>query len=342
MRSLVYAGPGRVEWRDAAAPRLQGALEAIVVPVAASRCDFDRDIVRGVTPLRGPFAIGHEAVVRVAEVGENVRGMVPGDLAVLVWHIACGQCDRCRRGLTGHCRQTPPGSSYGVGRAWGGLFDDLVRVPFADAMLTPVPSGVDPADITAAGDSLSLGHLIMSKALAAGATRMAVFGRGEHGLYQVAFAVGLGAGSVLYIDQSPGRRGLAAGLGAAGVVQSPEQAEETFDVIVDASGNEQWLRQAVGMLEPEGVIECLGGHFGDIRLPGFPMYIAGTRIGFGLGNNGPHVKPTIEAVAAGMLRPSALWATQVAWDDLPIAYVEEQRKVFASRPMSASSAAANS
>jgi alcohol dehydrogenase len=86
------------------------------------------------------------------------------------------------------------------------------------------------------------------------------------------------------------------------------------------------------MLEPEGVIECLGGHFGDIRLPGFPMYIAGTRIGFGPGNNGPHVKPTINAVAAGLLRPSALWATHVAWDDLPAAYIDEQRKVIASRP----------
>ena len=325
-----------MEWRDAPAPRLQSAGEAIVAPVATSRCDFDREIVGGKTPLLGPFAIGHEAVARVMEVGDGVRGVVPGDLAVVVWHIACGQCDRCRRGLTGHCRKVPPGSGYGVGPGggtapWGGLFDDLVRVPFADAMLTPVPPGVGPADVAPAGDSLGLGQAVISRALAAGQSRIAVFGRGEHGLYQVAFAVGLGAESVLYADQSPERRSLAAGLGADAIMESPEGAQGTFDLIVDASGNEQWLRHAIGILEPEGTIECLGGHFGDIRLPGFQMYLSGTAIRFGLGNNGPHVKPTVDAVAGGMLRPSTLWAAQIAWDDLPAAYLEEQRKVIAVR-----------
>jgi alcohol dehydrogenase len=331
MQSLVYAEPGRVEWREARAPRLQGDLEALVAPVAASRCDFDREVVRGKTPLRGPFAIGHEAVAQVVEVGDAVGSVVPGDLAVVLWHVACGQCDRCRRGVTGHCRQTLPGSSYGIGPAWGGLFDGLVRVPYADAMLTCVPPGVDPKDVTAAGDSLGLGHAIITRAMRAGARRVAVFGRGEHGLYQVAFAVGLGAGSVLYVDQDSGRRALASGLGADAVA-GPDQADGSFDVIVDAAGNEAWLRQAVAILEPEGVIECLGGYFGDIRLPGFQMYEAGVNIRFGLGNNGPHVQPTVEAVAAGMVHPSALWAAQVGWDDLPAAYLDEPRKLIAVRP----------
>lgn len=332
MRSLVFVEPERVEWTDAPAPRLQGPLEAVVVPVAASRCDFDREIVAGRTPLRPPFAIGHEAVVRVVEVGHGVGAVRPGDLAVLVWHISCGRCDRCRRGLSGHCRRTPPGSSYGVGQVWGGLFDDLVRVPFADAMLTPVPSSISPAEVAAAGDSLSLGHAIISGSLAGGRRRVAVFGRGEHGLYQVAFAVGLGARSVLYVDADAERRELALELGATTVTESPEPSEATYDLIVDASANEQWLQKAVDMLEPGGMIECLGGHFGDIKLPGFRMYVAGTRIGFGLGNNSPHVKPTIDAVAGGMLHPSTLWATQIAWDDLPAAYVDEERKIIAIRP----------
>jgi threonine dehydrogenase-like Zn-dependent dehydrogenase len=333
MRSLCYVEPGRVEWREVSPPELQGDREAIVAPVAASRCDFDRSIARGHSPYPGPFAIGHEGVVRVVEVGGEVSSVRPGDAAVVVPNISCGSCDRCERGLTAHCRRTPPGATYGIpaGGMWGGLFDDLVRVPFADAMLTAVPDQVEPIEVAAAGDSLGLGHLIMSGHLAAGRRRIAVLSSGAHGLYQAAFAVGLGAESVLYVDDDADRRDLASRLGASAVAGPPSRTEGPFDLIVDASANEAWLRRATRMLEPEGMIECLGGYFGDIRLPGFPMYGGGVNIRFGIGNGGPHVKPTIDAVARGMVRPTTLWAEQVRWEAVPSAYADGSRKIFATR-----------
>ena len=334
MQSLRFIAPQRVEWRDVPSPKLQGDLEAIVAPVAANRCDFDRGVAAGLSPYQGPFAIGHEAVARVVEVGDSVGGVVPGDLVVVPPNIACGDCDRCRRGLTAHCRRNRPGAAYGLpaGGEWGGLFDDLVRVPFADAMLTAVPGEVDPVEVTAAGDSLALGHDIMTEHLGAGRRRVAVFGRGEHGLYQIAFAVGLGAESVLYVDDHPERRDLASRLGAPAVSGPPDRADGPFDLIVDASGNEAWLRRAVRMLEPDGVIECLGGYLGDIRLPGLPMYGGGINIRFGIGNTHAHVGPTLDAVARGLVRPSTLWTATVPWDDVPAVYADEPRKVIAVRP----------
>jgi Zn-dependent alcohol dehydrogenase len=56
-------------------------------------------------------------------VGDAVRTVAPGDLAVIVWHVSCGECDRCRHGLTGHCRQVPPGSVFGG--LLGDRFDQL-------------------------------------------------------------------------------------------------------------------------------------------------------------------------------------------------------------------------
>jgi threonine dehydrogenase-like Zn-dependent dehydrogenase len=47
----------------------------------------------------------------------------------------------------------------------GGAFDETVRVPYADAMLVPVPVGVGPVAVAAAGDNLTIplelltGHL---------------------------------------------------------------------------------------------------------------------------------------------------------------------------------------
>jgi threonine dehydrogenase-like Zn-dependent dehydrogenase len=331
MRSLWCVEPGSVEWREVPAPRLAGDLEAIVAPVAASRCAFDHGLTAGGSPYMAPFAIGHEAVARVVEVGDAVRNVEPGDLVVVPPNIACGECDRCRRGLTAHCRSTAPGAAYGIpsGGAWGGLFDDLVNVPFADAMLATVPAGVDPVEVTAAGDSLALGHDVMSEHVGAGRRSVAVLGSGEHGLYQVAFAMVLGADRVVYVDDDAERREVAAGLGAHAAAGPPDCAVGPFELVVDAAAREDWLRRAVRMLEPEGVIECLGGYFGDIRLPALPLYGGGINIRFGIGSGRPHATATIDAVARGLVRPSDLWAARVPWDDLPTAYAEEPRKIIA-------------
>jgi alcohol dehydrogenase len=331
VRSLVAVEKNRVEWRETREPKLGGEPEAIVQPVAGSRCDYDRDLVRGASPLPMPFRLGHEAVAQVVDVGDGVRSVEPGDLAVVVWHICCGECQRCRAGRTGHCERVPPGSAYGTGGDWGGLFDDLVRVPYADAMLTPLPTGLDPLDAVAAGDSLGLGEMIVSRNLDLLEGRVAIFGRGEHGLYQVAFAIDRGFGAVHYVDSSDERRNIATQLGAESVAASPAEADGPYDLIVDAAGNEEWLHGAISVLAPEGTIECLGGYFDDIRIPGLFSYINGATIRCGVGNNGPHVAPTLEAVSRGAVKPSQLWAATVAWEDLPAAYPEESRKLVSSR-----------
>jgi threonine dehydrogenase-like Zn-dependent dehydrogenase len=336
MRSLTYLAPGEVEWREAPSPTLEGDREALVQPIAASRCDFDRDIVRGESPFQGPFAIGHEGVARVIEVGDAVKNVSVGDSAVVVFHVSCGQCERCRRGLTAHCLKTPPAASYGMpgGGLWGGLFDDLIRVPFADAMLTPLPDEIDPIDAVAAGDSLGLAQLVISRNRSedGGLGRVAVLGRGEHGLYQAAIAIGRGAQAVLHIDSDAERREIAEHLGALVSPGPPDQADGPFDLVIDAAASEAWLRRAVRMLEPGAMVECLGGYFGDLRLPGFVLYSSGVNFRFGVGDNGPHVRPTLEAIAAGVVDPSKLWAAEVPWDELPTAYVEEERKLISRRP----------
>ena len=41
MAALTFVRKGRLEWRDAPAPRLHGPHEALVRPIVASRCDGD-------------------------------------------------------------------------------------------------------------------------------------------------------------------------------------------------------------------------------------------------------------------------------------------------------------
>jgi hypothetical protein len=158
VRELIYIGDRKVAWREAPDPLLQEPTDAIVRPVAATTCDVDKMIIAGKSPVPPPFAVGHECVAEVVDVADGVTHVEPGDLVVVPWHIACGRCERCDTGLFAHCLTVPYMAMYGapIGGEWGGLFSDLVRVPWADAMLVPLPAGLDPVAMASASDNWSL------------------------------------------------------------------------------------------------------------------------------------------------------------------------------------------
>jgi alcohol dehydrogenase len=216
---------------------------------------------------------------------------------------------------------------YGLpaGGEWGGLFDDLLRVPFADAMLTPLPHGMDPVVAVSAGDNLSLGYEIMHKHITQGRRRVAVLGWQAVGLYQVAFATALGA-DVVYVDDDPDHRALAEAYGARAVPGPPSRDHGRFDLVVDASFRIPWLRRGIRLLDPEGVVECLGGYFTDIEVPAFAMYATGVTLRLGRANTGPHVAPTVAAIESGAVAPRLIHGPIHPWDDAPHALAEPSLK----------------
>ena len=95
MRRLEYVRRGELRHVDAPMPSLESDGDAIVQPVAATTCDLDRAIIAGLTPFEGPFALGHEAVGEVIEVGDGIVSIAPGKLVVVPWHVCCGTCTAC-------------------------------------------------------------------------------------------------------------------------------------------------------------------------------------------------------------------------------------------------------
>jgi hypothetical protein len=217
MRELTYVARRTVEWREAPDPELQSDQEAIVAPVAATSCDVDSAILAGHGFIDPPFALGHECVARVVETGDAVTAVTPGDLVVVPWSINCGTCEHCRAGLTAHCTAVPHMAMYGapIGGNWGGLFSDLVRVPWADAMLVPLPAGLDPVAMASASDNWSLSWRLVAPHLKnRPGARVLVVARGSIGLYVCDIARALGASDVLYVDPDPEHRELAETYGA--------------------------------------------------------------------------------------------------------------------------------
>jgi alcohol dehydrogenase len=320
MQSLTFVEAHRLEWRDQPEPRLQDDHDVVVRPLAASICDIDRPIIDGSSPFGGPFAIGHEGIGEVVSAGDAIVTVSPGDLVIVPWHIACGDCDRCRRGLTAHCQSVPSQAMYGIpsGGAWGGLFDDLLRVPYADRMLVRIPRAIDPLSVVSAGDNLTLGLEIMGPHLRSEpGLRILVLGSGAVGLYQVQVARALGTGTIVYVDEDSRRLGLAASLGAVALTGPPAREMGRFGLVVDASFNKSWLARGARMLEHEGTLECLGGYFEDVPLPVFAMYATGVRFRVGRSNLRPHIEGMLDLVGTAVIDPKAIQTEVLDWDLAP-------------------------
>src|SRR4051794_13084518 len=101
MTVAACAGDGSVhlETRPRPAP---GPGEMLLRLRAAGLCGTDLFKLRHGTAVAGSV-LGHEVVGEVAVLGEGVIGFAPGDRVVVPHHVACGECDLCRRGSEPSC-----------------------------------------------------------------------------------------------------------------------------------------------------------------------------------------------------------------------------------------------
>lgn len=326
MRALWYLKPGELEWRDVPEPELDGPDAAIVRPLAVATCDLDGPIVRGEVPAPGPFPVGHEFVAEVVAVGASVTSVAADDRVSVPFQISCGQCPRCRAGLTADCRSVPAGSAYGMGPLsdglrWAGAVADLVGVPYADAMCVPLPPGLDPAALAGLSDNLVDGWRTVGPYLGvATEPRVLVFGRGSIGLYATAIAAALGA-EVSYVDPDPDRCRIAELVGASVIHEPPKERYRAHPLVVHTAGTPDALRSAIASTTSSGVCVDTGIIFdNETPLPLFNMYVKGITLVTGRVHARPAMPKVLDLVTSGrldlapMVRATAPWSDAVdAW-----------------------------
>jgi threonine dehydrogenase-like Zn-dependent dehydrogenase len=336
MRQLTFVEPGKLEWWDVDEPRLAGDREALVRPVAVSTCDLDAAIVHGRAPLEGPFPIGHEGVAEVVDAGD-AAGFEPGAVVSLPFQISCGECDRCRRGQTGHCESVPRLSAYGMaplGGDWGGFLSDLVRVPYADYMLVPFPEGAQPEAAASVSDNVVDGWRTVAPHLERepGARVLIVGGAGSIGLYAIGIALALGSESVDYVDYDADRLERARKLGANAIEGPYPDRLGPYPITVDSSGDRAGLACAIRSTEPDGVCTSTGVYFEpETPLPLLEAYTKGITFHTGRVHARPAMPEVLELVAAGRLAPELVTAQVVDWDEAADALADHRAKVVVTR-----------
>ena len=334
MHQLTFLEAGKVEWRDVPAPALEGEGQAIVRPLSVATCDLDTALMSGRAPYRGPFGLGHEGVAEVVDVGDGVGRVKPGDRVTISFQVYCGECAACREGRTASCEATPPMAMYGltIGGDWGGFLSDSVRVPFADAMLFPLPEGVDVAAAASASDNMPDAWRGVGPQLERhpGAAVLVAGGAGSIGVYAAGMAVALGAERVVYADPDPQRRALAESYGAEVVGEYPERLGP-FAITVDASASHDGLGLVLRSTAPDGICTSTGIYFEQqTPVPLLEMYTKGITFQTGRVHAGPAIPHVLELIAGGW-DPAPVTNRVAAWEDAAEALVAERGKLVVTR-----------
>ncbi|MFZ9580370.1 MAG: alcohol dehydrogenase catalytic domain-containing protein, partial [Ilumatobacteraceae bacterium] len=105
MKGIVYDGKA-TSLVDGLTLRDPGPREVIVQIAAAGLCHSDISYMNGLYPVPSPGVCGHEAAGVVAQVGNAVTHVQPGDHVIVATLAACGFCEFCMDGRPTLCRST--------------------------------------------------------------------------------------------------------------------------------------------------------------------------------------------------------------------------------------------
>jgi alcohol dehydrogenase len=317
MRALTVGTRGRVEWREVPVPRLPGPEGAIVHPIAVATCDLDRMLALGRTPVPLPLHFGHECVAEVLSVGQHVVQVRPGDRVVVPFQISCGTCAPCRAGHTGNCAAVPPVSMYGFGVGgghWGGAVSDQLAVPYADAMLVPLPSGIEPAAAASVADNVCDGYRHIGPyanlleasdgevLVLAGMSRRPVFSASVP-LYAGLVARALGARRVHFFDSRERVRRHAERLGLEPHMPTEIRHMPTLPLVVDATASPSGMRAALEHTAPDGVCSSVGMLHRLAPIPAGLMFGRNVTLHVGRSHARALIPQVLDLVSSGKLRP---------------------------------------
>lgn len=286
-RALVLEGPRRTRLAEMAVPAI-GDDDGLLRVEACGLCGTDHEQWTGALAAAVPVVPGHETVGRIEAVGPSAAerwGVAVGDRVVVEPRQVCGACDRCLAGQGRRCRVHGPADSYGQISTtvppglWGGYAEvqylsphtvvhpvDPFLDPVVAAMFNAVANGIrwgvavtrtGPGDVVVVLGPGMRGIVAALAAQRAGASFVAVVGRGRRDGERLATARRFGADLVVDVDA---QRPPDVVLGASG---------RLADVVVDATANSpSAFELAVELAAPEGRI-CVAGIHGDHPVPSF-------------------------------------------------------------------------
>ena len=324
MLQVVIEGPGRVRLAEGPDPAPPGPDGAVVAVEASAICGSDLHFYDGDIPVGDGFAIGHEFIGTVVDIGPEVRNVAVGDRVLTASVAGCGHCDGCGTGDPVTCVDGP--QVFGSGVLGGGQATS-VAVPSADFQMLAIPEELDDEAALLLTDNLNTGWIGAKRADIPSGGTVVVLGLGAVGLCAVRSALALGAGRVLAVDPVAGRRDLAAASGAI-PVDGPT-VEAVMDAtggrgahaVIDAVARDATLDDAFACVRAGGTVSVIGVH--DLDPYPLPILLALFRsVTLRMTTAPVHQtwKELVPLVASGRLATDGIFTHQFALADAARAY----------------------
>jgi threonine dehydrogenase-like Zn-dependent dehydrogenase len=217
-----------------------GPAEALIKVGLAGICSTDLEITKGYAGFQG--IPGHEFVGRVEETTDS---RWRGRRVVGTINLGCRHCAVCLGKGPEHC---PDRTVLGIiGK--DGVFADYVTLPLAN--LHPVPDGI-PDQAAVFTEPLAAALRIREQVLVNPSARTAVVGPGRLGIL-IGQVLRLAGTEVVMLGRKPVSLELPASLDFP-VHLVDEVNDNTFDFVVEATGNENGFAHSLRLVRPQGTL----------------------------------------------------------------------------------------
>jgi len=332
VRALTYQGPEDVrvlEVPDPVPPTDRGAVVRIV---AAGICGSDLHIYagHGFSDDVG-YALGHEAVGEIVEVGHEVHRFNVGDRVLVPASVGCVWCATCAQGHVAACenRRAPwKEFGYGMSHRLPGSQAEAVAVPHADINLLAVPDSVSTEAALILTDNAPTAWYGVRRARVSPGDTVTVIGAGPVGQLAVQSAFLRGAARVLIVEPVEHRRAAAVALGAEPVNTVDPKAHlreltngDGSDAVIEAVGADETIALAVSAAGQAGRVSVIGVSQNE-AFP-FRMQAAQTKeLEFSIGLCSAQAElPTLLALTAtGRLNPAEVITHRLSLQEGPSGY----------------------
>jgi len=288
MKALHFGPDGPVLRTDYPTPERPDG-EALIRLVVAGVCATDLELVKGYSGFTG--VLGHEFVGVVEEadddgwVGKRVVGSI---------NAGCGRCGECLGPGPEHC---PARTVLGiVGR--DGAFAERLVLPVANLLAVP-PDLADEAAVFT--EPLAAALRIREQVAVPPSARMAVLGPGRLGLL-IAQVLALGGGRPRVLGRRAeslelaSRLGLDAGLAA-------DAADDAYDLVVEATGNDAGLAEALRLTRPKGTVVLKSTYHGAANVDLTELVVGELKV---VGSRCGPFAPALELLARGGVQVAPL------------------------------------
>lgn len=272
-RGVVFRGPGRPARLEELMLDPPARGEVLVRMAAAGVCHSDLHVVDGEWERPAGVVLGHEGAGWVERIGDDVRGLEPGDLVVLAWTAPCGRCVACEREEPWLC-ETPDGAGHRlspelrrlhrltgepIGAYSGiGTFGEHQVVAGSAAIKVDRRTPPEIAALIGCAVTTGIGAVRNTAGVKAGES-VTIIGVGGVGLSAIMGAAAAGAHPINAIDRSPAKLELAVRAGAHRTLLAEEamQAAGT-DHVLECIGLSETAELAIGLVRPGGTVTLVG------------------------------------------------------------------------------------